>query len=225
MIVFALMDREMIPVLGGIAGLLLVGVVVLYLFRGYEALARRALARRYAGLQVHETPAPGDVTLSYETYHGLVAWFTQTSHRVSMPPGDARILLGRLMRFNLTWGLVTYGALFVLPLALVNYFAQRRSISGQESNNAFAVTPVSESLGVAEGNPYAPPQTTSSIATPSRSFYYVIGWICAFICFAGGIGTFQCLMRRDFETAIGVLLVTAFFGWTAWDWIHGRRLP
>lgn len=107
------------------------GVFALVLFRGYEALARRALARAYVGLAVQEPPAPGDVVVTYATYHGLIAWFTQTPHRAALPPDDARVLLGRLLRFNLTWGLLTYGMLFILPLSFLNYSAQRRAIVRQ----------------------------------------------------------------------------------------------
>jgi hypothetical protein len=37
-----------------------------------------------------------------------------------------------LLRFNLTWGMLSYGLLFVPLLAIGNYFAQKRSIAKQE---------------------------------------------------------------------------------------------
>ncbi len=114
------------------------GLIVLYGFRGFESLARRSLQRRYSGLQVHAEPQPGDVLITYHTYHGFVAWFTQTPHQVALPPDDARTLLGRLLRFNLQWGLVTYGALFIPPLAILNYLGQRRSIARQEANGGYS---------------------------------------------------------------------------------------
>ena len=77
--------------------------------------------------------------LTYHTYHGFIAWFTQTPHQVALPPDDARKLLGRLLRFNLMWGLVTYGALFIPPLAILNYFAQRRSIAKQAAHGDVAI--------------------------------------------------------------------------------------
>ena len=123
------------------------------LFRSYERLARRSLRRKYAGLQIHEVPVAGDVTLTYHTYHGLIAWFTQTPHYVSLPPDHARILLGRLFRFNLTWGLLTYGALFIPPLAVWNYFTQRRSISSQEAGNAIGANAAPATSGDVEGTP------------------------------------------------------------------------
>jgi hypothetical protein len=113
-------------------------VGALFFYRTYESLARRSLQRRYTGLDVHETPDEHDVVVTYHTYHGFLAWVTQTPHHVALPPDDARRLLARLCRFNLTWGLVTYGALFIPPLAILNYFAQRRSIAGQEADTLYA---------------------------------------------------------------------------------------
>ncbi len=125
-----LMIALMIAILGG-----LVAAAVL-LVCGYDWFGRRSLQRLYDGLQIHEVPQSGDVVLTYHTYHGLLIWFTETTHRVTLPAVDARTLLGRLLRFNLTYGWFTYGALFVPPLAVLNYFAQRRSIAAQESANA-----------------------------------------------------------------------------------------
>jgi hypothetical protein len=112
---------------------LVLGVGALYFFRGYEHFARKSLDRRYAGLSFHSEPQPGDVIVTYHTYHGFLAWFTQVSHSAVLPPDDARKLLGRLLRFNLTWGLVTPGALFIPPLSVINYFVQRSSIAHQEA--------------------------------------------------------------------------------------------
>jgi hypothetical protein len=57
----------------------------------------------------------------------------QDEHRIYAPPADARLLLTRLFRFNLTWGMLSYGLLFVPLLAIGNYHAQKRSIENQES--------------------------------------------------------------------------------------------
>lgn len=109
------------------------GVLALFFFRGYERLAQGALERRFADIAIHTEPQPGDVVLTYETYHGFIAWFTQTTHRIALPPQDARILLGRLFRFNLTWGLLTWAAIFIPLFAGINYVQQRRSITRQEA--------------------------------------------------------------------------------------------
>ncbi len=92
------------------------------------------LAERYAGIEVHDAPAPGDVPFVYHTYHGLLVFlFVQTPHLVCCPPDSARTLLGRLLRFNLTWGMLSYGLLFCTVLAYFNYPAQTRFIAKQEA--------------------------------------------------------------------------------------------
>jgi hypothetical protein len=117
----------------GFVGLLALGFAVLQGFRGYERAAGKALAQRFQELEIHDPPQPGDVVLVYHTYHGFLAWFTQIEHRVHLPPNQARELLGRLLRFNCTWGLTARGCVLVPPVSIVNYFMQRRSISAQET--------------------------------------------------------------------------------------------
>src|SRR5580704_4501207 len=92
-----------------VVALVAVAVGALYGFRGYERLACRALKQRYEDLEIHDSPQIGEVALVYHTYHGVLAWFTQTEHRVYLPPEQARALLGRLFRFNLVWGLTARG--------------------------------------------------------------------------------------------------------------------
>lgn len=108
-------------------------VFILFLYRRYDSWAFRSLNSRFDGLDVHPVPAAGDVTITYHTYHGVLTWFTQVPHQVSLPPEQARELLGRLLRFNLSWGLLVLGGVMIPPLAIGNYIAQRRSISVQEA--------------------------------------------------------------------------------------------
>jgi hypothetical protein len=103
----------------------------LLILRAYEALARRALRRIYSDFDLSDSRRAGDIAIVFHTYHGLIAWFTQTEHRLCVPGTDAKRLLNRFLRFNLTWGLFTWGALFVPPISLFNYLAQRRSIAQQ----------------------------------------------------------------------------------------------
>ncbi len=226
MIVLANQNETLIAILGGIAVFVALGVFALVFFRTYRWLARRSLQGKYAGLQVHEVPEAGDVTLTYHTYYGFIAWFTQTPHHVSMPPDDARILLGRLLRFNLTWGLFTYGALFIAPLAVWNYFTQRRLISAQEAGKAMAAIMDQPASGDGAQNPYASPRTVAASGVPSRSlFHRAIGWTCAVLCAVFGITTAVCFVREEIEPAIGGLLATAVLGWTSWTWIGKRNAP
>jgi len=124
-------EMQLVIILFGCVIVAVLAFVFLRFYRRYESLAQAALERSYKDLTAHSVPLVGDVILLFHTYHGLVFWFTQTKHHIALPPDDARVLLGRLARFNLKWGLVTYGALFVPILTVSNYVAQRRSIARQ----------------------------------------------------------------------------------------------
>lgn len=126
---------ERLPFILFAVGVLLVLVVFpLYLlFGGLRTFALKPLRRCFDGIRLHESPEPGDVLLVYHTYRGLLLWVTQDMHRVFAPVADAERLLGRLLRFNLTWGMLSYGLLFIPFLAAGSYYAQHRSIREQSS--------------------------------------------------------------------------------------------
>jgi hypothetical protein len=107
-------------------------VFVIYLMTGgLYSFARRPLERCFEGIQLHGTRQPGDVSFVYHTYRGLFLWFTQSEHRVNAPYDDAERLLKRLLRFNLTWGMLSYGMLFIPFMACGNYRQQLRHIREQ----------------------------------------------------------------------------------------------
>jgi hypothetical protein len=110
---------------------ILIGVPYLFLFGGTKKFLRKALLHRYEGLTLHATLEPGDVQCVYHTYRGLIIWFTQDEHRIIGPPDDVLAVLKRLWHFNLTWGMLSYGALFIPLLATTSYLAQRRAIEQQ----------------------------------------------------------------------------------------------
>jgi len=104
------------------------------ILRGYRRLSRSAgaaLGRALEGLKIHPGPGPGLVSVIFHTYYGLVA-FQQTEHRFWAPPAVAREALRRMHRYNLRWGMFTYGVLLILLLSYGNLLAQRRSIDRQE---------------------------------------------------------------------------------------------
>ena len=214
-------QTTVLAIVVGIAILIGLGVGALYLLRGYEHLARRSLERKYADLAVHPEPQPGDVVLTYHTYHGLIAWFTQTPHHVALSPEDARRLLGRLLRFNLTWGLVTYGALFIPPLAILNYFAQRRSIAAQQATGGLPASIIRP----ADAADFETPDTAEpEIAKSPSSFHRFVGWISAGLCVIFSVSVLACTVTGVFEGAIGGVMVTALFGWVARDWLGNRKI-
>jgi hypothetical protein len=112
---------------------------VLLLTGGLRKVGARALSRCFEGLTFHDRLEAGDVALVYHTYRGLLIWGVQTEHRIYAPPTDAEDLLERLMRFNLTWGLLSFGTVAIPFLAIGNYMAQRRSLARQVA--ALALTP------------------------------------------------------------------------------------
>ncbi len=107
------------------------GFLVYLLTGGLYSFALRPLQRRFEGIELHDELKPGDVHFVYHTYRGLLLWFTMSEHRVIAPAADAEKLLRRLLWFNLTWGMLSYGMLFIPLLAIGNYFAQRGSIRKQ----------------------------------------------------------------------------------------------
>jgi hypothetical protein len=78
------------------------------------------------------TPPEECVEFVFHTYHGFLAFFIQTEHRFRLPPDRARELLWRFHKFNLTWGLLAYGAPLVPLFSYGNYVVQKRRIAIQE---------------------------------------------------------------------------------------------
>lgn len=109
-----------------------IGVPIFVFMGGIQKFALKPLQKRFAELDLHSSPQPGDVCFVYHTYRGFLVWFVQDEHRVCAPPEEALLLLTRLLRFNLTWGMLSYGLLFVPFIAVGNYYAQKRSIENQE---------------------------------------------------------------------------------------------
>ena len=200
-----------------VAILLVFGFGALLLFRGFENSASRALERKYRDLVIHPVPQPGDVLLEFHTYHGLIAWFTQTGHRVYLGPDDARTLLGRLLRFNLTWGLVTPGSLFIPPLSIMNYWAQRRSITAQEVSGGYRGN--APALGLAASVNVLPPTNAINIESPTPLQRF-LGWV--LMAFSGifVISAVVNLATGEIEAAMGVFVVAMLFGWFARDWLR-----
>jgi hypothetical protein len=117
-----------------VGGLLLLGglgCLVVKGYRRYSAAAERAEARAYQDVVTSRTPGPGMVGVVFHTYWGLLVFVRQDEHRFWAAPDDARLVLARLHRFNLTWGFFAYGAMFIPMLSSLNYWRQRKQISRQ----------------------------------------------------------------------------------------------
>lgn len=209
----------------GIVVLIGLGVGALYLFRGYEHLARRSLHRKYADLAVHGDPQPGDVVLIYHSYHGFIGWFTQTPHQVALSPKDARKLLGRLFRFNLTWGLVTYGTIFIVPLSILNYFAQRRAIAVQEAGGPTGsiLRPTDTAVIETSAAPDSATLDSSSDSDSPSSFRRIVGWIAAGLSVMFSVSVLVCIITGELQAAAGGVMVAVLLGLVAKDWLGKSR--
>jgi len=197
---------------GGVALFAVSAALALMLYRGYERCALRSLERAYAGLGIHTVAVRGDVVLVYHTYHGFLAWTTETAHRVVLPPDDARVLLGRLLRFNLSWGLAVHGGILVPPLAIGNYVAQRHSITRQETAATFAAALL----------PVAALDDPRQGRRPSwfRRFF---GWLSAVFCGTFAVSSVVFLLTREIEAGLGGVLLAIMFGLVAHEWLRNRE--
>ena len=118
----------------GTVVLVIVGIaaiIIVIAHRRLEAIANRAQMRAYDGVMVSRTPVPGMVAVVFHTYYGFFVFTHQVEHRFWALPDDAKLVLSRLNRFNLTWGFFAYGAVLIPFLSLANYWVQRLRINRQ----------------------------------------------------------------------------------------------
>ena len=199
-------------------------VAALYLYRGWEWLASRSLVRIYDGLQIHEAPQLGDVLISYHTYHGVLIWFTQTHHVVALPAADARILLGRLLRFNLSYGLLAKGSFLIAPLVFFNYLAQRRAVARQQTEYELAVLlPSPQDLSSSKSRIRPPDLGIFYHAQTSPSIILQLtGWLCAVMVPMFAISAVAAVCRGEYKGAIGGAVLAGVFVWIADEWTRPR---
>lgn len=107
------------------------GIIIVWGHRKFVGAADRAQAQLFSGVQVATAAAPGFVSAVFHVYCGLIVFTRQTEYRFWATPDDARIVLSRMNRFNLTWGFFAYGGLIIPILSLGNYWAQRSRVSKQ----------------------------------------------------------------------------------------------
>lgn len=109
-------------------------VLPIYLLSGgLTGFARGPLERCFEGVSIHDSQQPGDVYVAYHSYRGFLVWFVQQEHQFYATPEDAKQVIAKLLQFNLTWGLLSYGALFIPFLAVGNHYAQLKSIQNQQA--------------------------------------------------------------------------------------------
>ena len=84
----------------------------------------------------HGPPDEPLVSFRFHTYHGMIAFVEQTDHTIPRPVSQAKWLLRKFHRFNLTWGLFALGFPVTPILSFFEYRAQMRSIDEQNKGSA-----------------------------------------------------------------------------------------
>ena len=123
--------------------LLLVLVPVLVIRARRRAERPESLDKFFSGIReirLNRIAQPGDVHLTFHTYDGFLVHVTQRRHDLILPAAEARIVLKRMFRHNLTWGMFAYGALFIPILSYFEYRSQSRKID-VELQRGFPVLP------------------------------------------------------------------------------------
>ena len=110
-----------------------VGWVILKAYRWLRRAVESSHHRAFEGLEIHGGPGPGLVAVVFHTYWGFIAFTHQQKHCFWAPPEDAREVLLRLHRFNMTWGFFAHGAILIPIVSFCNYLSQKRSINKQEA--------------------------------------------------------------------------------------------
>jgi hypothetical protein len=202
---------KLIALVTAIALIVAVGAVILVLHRGYERLAQRALKRAYGGLELHPAEVCGTVRVVYHTYHGFLLWYTQTEHRAILPLDEATELLGRLLRFNLSWGLVARGGIFIAPLAVYNWVVQKHSITKQAGDAGFSALP-----------PLA--RRLEDALKPRRIpwIHRIFGSLSALLSGLFVLSGITALAARHYDAGFGGVIFGLLLAWLASDWLRKR---
>ena len=124
---------------------------------------------------------------------------------VALPPDDAEILMGRLLRFNLAWGLITGVSLFGLPFYFANYREQMKLIADQAQNG-----PLPQFLPSRDFR-----SQVQRIAHKPSLIVRMGGWFCALLCPVFAITAVAGLIQGDYKVGIGGIVATILFGWFA----------
>ncbi|HZL35120.1 MAG TPA: hypothetical protein VFC78_07410 [Tepidisphaeraceae bacterium] len=119
---------RLIPI-GAFAALILIPALVI---RSRRKFRRGSTARWYDGVSGIRPPGvslPGDVRLVFHTYSGFLVYFDQVRHDVVLPAQEARVVLGRMLRHNLTVGLLSWGGVFALVFSWMEYRRESKKIA------------------------------------------------------------------------------------------------
>ena len=109
----------------------LIGVTALAILIVTPFLVIRFRRRTLGGVK-KDTSAlltPGKVRFVFHKYSGFLIWVREYSYDTVLPLDDAEALLKKLVRHNMTWGLLVYGGPFVPLFTFFEWRAQKRRIA------------------------------------------------------------------------------------------------
>jgi hypothetical protein len=92
------------------------------------------------GIRWNRIAQPGDVHLTFHTYSGFLVYVTQRTHDLVLPAAEARVVLNRMFKHNLTWGMFACGVLLIPIVSYFEYRSQSRKID-IELQRGFPVMP------------------------------------------------------------------------------------
>jgi len=93
-------------------------LVIRFRRRGDPGAANLALASH--------PPGPGKVHFLFHKYSGFLIVFRQSRYDAVLPIDDVEVLMKQLIRHNLTWGLLSYGGVFVPVLTYFEWRSQKK---------------------------------------------------------------------------------------------------
>jgi hypothetical protein len=177
----------------------------------------RKFRRVYDGLDVSATQRPGMILFRFHTYDGIVAWITRTPHVVFAPPDDARTLLSRLVRYNLTWGMLSFGGLFVPIFIYFGRRAQLQSIAVQEriireGEPMLSLTPAPRAIDFGDTVP-TQPSAVMKVAARFMVFFAIVFAVTAV----------SAALKREWGPFAGMLAMAGFIAIYARDILRPRR--
>lgn len=207
-----LLAWRVFAILFSFAFVALVVLIIRAMFRKPEAKFRHI----YAGVETFTEPVPGSVFVRFHTYDGFLLWATQHEHAFHAVPEQARELLRRLHRYNLTHGVFVHGALVIPFMSYFNYKAQLRSITAQEVDATF----VDWVSGNADDSLPNVAAVAAQRARQRTWFHALFGWIAAALGAVFRVVAVVLLTQREWETAIGGIVIGLLLASVGRDWLR-----
>lgn len=114
---------------GAIPMLIGAGAIAILILVPFFAISARRRMRKDAFRDSAASQKPGMVRFVFHRYSGFPVVTRQSKYDTILPIDDAEALLKKLVRHNLTWGLLVYGGVFVPIFTFFEWRAQKKRIA------------------------------------------------------------------------------------------------